>query len=260
MTLENSLPDPNRIPVRCIILNISPFMHDIPPIYRLEILRELKLMLRRISLQGGRLVESAKGVSIIWDWGDCTEQDKDLTSPAEVSGILASFFNKKRESKQNLQDTAPNNTQDEVSDMLEARTKEPAFKDAIAKATGIAYKVMQICEDLSEKPHDNAAPSWKERFGLKTPLLCRFGLCHGKLFNVGNGLNGLSLDVAADMARMAPLGGLACGPMVMNALEILLKTPESILGMRATSPKITSLDMQLIPSAQIECPLWEIRF
>lgn len=255
MILQDETPRQDRVPVRSLILNISPCMYDIAPIYRLEILRELKLMLRRISLQGGRLVESTKGVSIVWDWGACTEADKDLSSPAEVSGILASFLKKKKPAEEHA-----DAKEDSTDDMLKDRTKEPAFKDAIAKATGVAYKVMQICEDLSEKPHDNAAPSWKERFNLKAPLACRFGLCHGKLFNVGDTLSGLSLDVAADMARMAPKGGLACGPIVMNVLEDLLKEPEAILGMRTSVPELSSLDMQLIPSAQIECPLWEIKF
>lgn len=258
MISPDQTPAQDRVPVRSLILNISPSMVDIAPIYRLEILRELKLMLRRISLQGGRLVDSSKGVSIVWAWGDCTGQDKDLSSPAEVSGILAGLFKKK---SQQLEAKPPETLEgSDEDDLLQDRSQDPAFRDGIAKATGVAYKVMQICEDLSEKPHDNAAPSWKERFGLKAPLACRFGLCHGKLFNVGSGLSGLSLDVAADMARMAPRGGLACGPIVKHVLDNLLEDPEAILGMRAQAPTLDSIDMQLIPSAQIECPMWELRF
>lgn len=250
MIHNNKNTVPTRVPVRSLILNVSPYLHDISMEHRNEILRELKRNLRRIPLLGGRVVEGAKGVSIVWAWGDCTEKDTDLSSPAEVSGILASFTKKNRQASGS-----------EETGVLQSRATEPMFKDAIAKAVSVAQVVLQVCEDLSVKPHQNDTPSWQERFGLKHPLLCRFGICHGKLFNVGDSLSGLSLDVAADMARMAPKSGLTCGPIVMHVLEELLAEPGAISGLDGRKkPTLTSLDMQLIPSAQIECPLWEIRF
>lgn len=250
MIHNNKNTVPTRVPVRSLILNVSPYLHDIPMQHRQDILRELKRNLRRAPLMGGRVVEGAKGVSIVWAWGDCTEKDTDLSSPAEVSGILAAYTGK--------QSRTPDGAGENV---LHNRTTEPVFKEAIAKAVSMVQVVLQVCEDLSIKPHNNAAPSWQERFGLKHPLTCRFGICHGKLFNVGDGLSGLSLDVAADMARMAPKSGLTCGPIVMHVLEELLAEPGAISGLEGRKkPHLHSLDMQLIPSAQIECPLWEVKF
>lgn len=236
-----------RIPIRSLILNVAPCLHGVDPAHRREIIQELRRALRHSQLYGGQIIDGSKGVHIVWTWGECTPQDTDLTSPAEVSGLLSEF----------------NATQTDIdhsmNPLIQGRLENPLFKEALTQGMNTAQRIKALCHDLSVQTHLNTMPSWQERFNLKAPLTCRFGLCHGKLFNIGNSLNGLSLDVASDMARVAPKGGIAFGPIVKNALTEILKEPGAVHSFNdKKKPKLKNLKTQLIPSAQIECPLWEI--
>lgn len=222
-----------RVPIRSIILNASPILHGIEPFARQEIIQNLKQKLRQHPLHEGQLIDTGKGIHIVWDWGECAQDDIDLATTTEASGILAQFHHK----------TPPQ----EIIPLLQNRKSHPQFQQGLESAVHVAHFIKDLCYNLSTKTHDNGSASWQARFNLKTPITCRFGLCHGKLFNLGDRLSGLSLDVATDIARMAPEGTLACGPIICHSLKEAFQ-----------NKKTTTIGNQLIASAQIECPLWQV--
>ncbi len=247
---SSSLVGSNTRPKRSLILNVLPDISKTPSSVRNIILEELNKYIGRINLNGGILINSGKTLSIIWHWGTCTEEDIDLTNPAELADILPHITPNTPLSSLHCTEN--------IRQLLKQRMCDPLFQEVISNALCTAEEINELCKNLYQKDHPNGDPSWEERLQLTSPINCKMGLCHGKLFIIDDKPDGLSLKFAEDIARLAPYGAVSCGPIVMRTIAEMMRTENGYKTQKSCVPKIDSLNTQKIDSAQVSASIWQI--
>jgi len=198
------------------------------------------------------IIADAMHLHLVWDWGACTPEDIDLTNPAELADILPNI-----DPQTDLESLA---CAKNVKALLAQRFTDPLFQEVIAHALQAAEATVTLAKELSTHGLPDGREGWEKRFGLKTPVLLKMGLCHGKLFMIDDALEGLSLKMASDIAAIAEPGTITCGPMVVRTLgEMVADEHTGFRNSKGKAPEISGYTPEAVSSAQIKANIWRIK-
>ena len=180
-----------------------------------EIRQEGMQALTRVLQSHGALVlqHSSDRLTALWDWGDCTAEDVDLTAPAEMSEVLPHLTPGT--------DLAALPCSAKVRRTLEHRFADPMFQNVVHRALDGLQSASDTLQKLNYQRYGNGQSGWLERLHLTQPVQAQMAMCHGKVFMTQHQPTGLSFKLVSDMAELASPGSVVCGPVLMRAIAEL---------------------------------------
>lgn len=240
------------LPRRSLILTITPMFSGATHRHINEMIADIKHELPRHLAHEAYITSDTTHLHLVWDWGACTPEDIDLTNPAELAEILPSI-----DPQTDLSTLPCNKT---VRELLEQRFTDPLFQEVIAHALEAAEVVTGLAKELATHTLPDGRDGWEKRFETQSPVSLKMGLCHGKLFMIDDGLEGLSLKMSCDMTELAEPGTITCGPMVIRTLgEMVADELTGFRNSKGKPPEISDFTPESVSSAQIKANIWRIK-